>query len=595
MQTETMKRLACFAMFVGIGGAVCADEPAKLVEVRKIWDRAPHNAFTDLIRFGDRWFCVFREGAGHVSPDGASRVITSADGQQWESAALVTSPNADLRDAKISTTPDGQLMLSGAGALHDKSAHTHQSLAWFSGDGHTWSDAYRIGDPDFWLWRVTWHKGQAYGIGYGCGQDKSVRLYSSSDGKSFETLVERLFDVGYPNETSLVFADDTCYCLLRRDAKPHSGLLGVAQPPYTKWEWKDLGARIGGPCMLRLPDGRFVAAVRLYDGATRTSLVWIDPHSGKLTEFLKLPSGGDTSYAGLVLHENLLWVSYYSSHEGRTSIYLAKVQLPEVNSVSLTPALRDRCLDTLRGAIRSTEFWPAMHASEALTLAGAPGEVTAALSDRLPAEQDDQHRCGLARELLRAGDQSKVEVLFDILSDTNSSGRVHAAESLFKVGQSGDAEPLRAALAQTKDVRLQLMAAAALAKADDQEALAFLRKQLQAEDRSSRNLAAFALARVGDASDVEPLSSALEAETDDMARAFLVCALASLGKAHEDLGRGLVSSDPVVRALSAECVGYSRCFEHQAKLIQLLDDPQLDVRVRAAGALIALSLPSAER
>ena len=40
---------------------------------------------------------------------------------------------------------------------------------------------------------------------------------------------------------------------------------------------------------------------------------------------LTLPSGGDTSYAGMVWHNDLLWVSYYSSHEGKTSIYLAKI------------------------------------------------------------------------------------------------------------------------------------------------------------------------------------------------------------------------------------------------------------------------------
>jgi hypothetical protein len=45
-------------------------------------------------------------------------------------------------------------------------------------------------------------------------------------------------------------------------------------------------------------------------------------------ETLRLPSGGDTSYAGLVWHENLLWVSYYASHEGKTAIYLAKVKVP---------------------------------------------------------------------------------------------------------------------------------------------------------------------------------------------------------------------------------------------------------------------------
>jgi len=81
--------------------------------------------------------------------------------------------------------------------------------------------------------------------------------------------------------------------------------------------------------MLRLPDGRIVAAVRLYDGGARTSLAWIDSKAGKLTEFQKLPSGGDCSYAGLAWFEDLLWVSYYSSHEGKTSIYLAKVKLPK--------------------------------------------------------------------------------------------------------------------------------------------------------------------------------------------------------------------------------------------------------------------------
>jgi hypothetical protein len=38
---------------------------AELVSVRKIWDRALHNAFTDLIRFQGHWFCVFREGQAH--------------------------------------------------------------------------------------------------------------------------------------------------------------------------------------------------------------------------------------------------------------------------------------------------------------------------------------------------------------------------------------------------------------------------------------------------------------------------------------------------------------------------------------------------
>ncbi|MET8233218.1 hypothetical protein ABZS77_21380 [Micromonospora sp. NPDC005298] len=42
---------------------------------------------------------------------------------------------------------------------------------------------------------------------------------------------------------------------------------------------------------------------------------------------MTLPSGGDTSYPGLVWHNDLLWVSYYSSHEERTCVYVAEVSL----------------------------------------------------------------------------------------------------------------------------------------------------------------------------------------------------------------------------------------------------------------------------
>ncbi len=301
---------------------------ATLVDYRRIWDAAPHNAFTNLRHHDGQWYCVFREGQGHVSPDGALRVLGSADGEKWESLAKVTSDTADLRDAQITVMPDGRLMLSGAGALHNPVPVKHQSVAYYSEDGRTWSPPTEIGDPNVWLWRITWHKGTAYGIGYSTsGDDRFIRLYKSTDGAHFETLVERLRDTEYSNESALVFLeDDTCYCLLRRDQNGVSGLLGRAEPPYTEWTWKDLGVRIGGPNMIRLPDGRFVAAVRLYDGEVRTGLCWVDTEAGTLTEFLSLPSGGDTSYPGLVWHEDLLWISYYASHEGKTSIYLAKVR-----------------------------------------------------------------------------------------------------------------------------------------------------------------------------------------------------------------------------------------------------------------------------
>lgn len=300
----------------------------RLLQVRKIWDEAPHNAFTDLIRFQDSWYCAFREGQGHVSPDGAIRVIHSADATDWHSAVRLRASTADLRDPKLSLTPDGRLMLVAAGAMHPPSQTRHQTLAWFSPNGTDWSEPVPIGEPNVWLWRIRWNGDQAFGVGYHTGEEHFTRLYRSADGQNFETLVPRFFDHGFPNEAALSFAaNGEAVCLLRRDGSPASAQLGWSSPPYAEWTWKDLGVRLGGPNVATLPNGTLVAGVRLYDGSVRTALGWLDPRWGRFHERLSLPSGGDTSYPGLVWWQGQLWVSYYASHEGKASIYLAQVEV----------------------------------------------------------------------------------------------------------------------------------------------------------------------------------------------------------------------------------------------------------------------------
>jgi hypothetical protein len=81
----------------------------------RIWDEAPHNAFTSLTRFESFFYCTFREGKNHVPKDtsenGKIRIIKSKDGKKWTSAALLKSTEYDLRDPKLSLTPDGKLMI----------------------------------------------------------------------------------------------------------------------------------------------------------------------------------------------------------------------------------------------------------------------------------------------------------------------------------------------------------------------------------------------------------------------------------------------------------------------------------------------------
>src|SRR5436189_3847017 len=92
--------------------------PPEIVSVTKIWDAGKHNAFTDLIRWHDKWYCTFREADAHVGGDGKLRVLESSDGAKWESVALVTEKGIDLRDPKLSITPDDRLMIAAGGSVY---------------------------------------------------------------------------------------------------------------------------------------------------------------------------------------------------------------------------------------------------------------------------------------------------------------------------------------------------------------------------------------------------------------------------------------------------------------------------------------------
>jgi hypothetical protein len=305
-----------------------------LVEVLKIWDKAPHNAFTDLVRFKDEWFCTFREDKNHWSKGAAGkiRVLRSAEGEKWEPTGLI-SGEGDLRDPKLTVTPQNKLMLIYFRRFnpHRWPKQNEQQFAQFSEDGTQWGTPSEIGIPNSWLWRVTWHEGKAHGITqHGLkdrppfGRPRKGLLLVSDNGKEFSTLA----DAADGGEATIRFGSEgSSYCLRRSINERDMGYWGQSKAPYRDWKWTRMNKRIGGPNFIILPDGHMIAAVRLYDGGARTSLCWLDPKAGTLTEALKLPSSGDTSYAGMVWYENMLWISYYSSHEGKTSIYLAKVQL----------------------------------------------------------------------------------------------------------------------------------------------------------------------------------------------------------------------------------------------------------------------------
>jgi hypothetical protein len=317
---------------------------AEIVSVQKIWDHGAHNAFTDLVRWHDRWWCTFRESEDHIGGNGLIRVLTSTDARTWESVATITEAGIDLRDPKFSVMPDGRLMLNLGGSIYEgKTLKGKRSRVSFSADGRTWTAPQAILPDGEWCWRVTWHDGVAYAAAYNAkgpikdaSTEWTMTVYRGTDGLNW-TLVKVLDVPGLPNETTLRFAPDgTMLALVRREAGDKLGWVGHAKAPYTDWTWQPSNHRFGGQNLLLLPDGRWIVGTRDYTGiaagrpdakgGARTIIAELDS-KGRLTPLVTLPSDGDTSYPGLVWYEGKLAVSYYSSHEGKTSIYFAEVKL----------------------------------------------------------------------------------------------------------------------------------------------------------------------------------------------------------------------------------------------------------------------------
>ena len=299
----------------------------QILSVEKIWDRGPHNAFTDLMRFADRWWCTFREAQDHGPSIGTVRVICSDDGRAWESAAVLAEQEVDLRDPKLSIANDGRLMLVAGGSLYAGTEYrTRAPRIAFSDDGYTWTTPQKVLAEDHWLWRVTWHEGTAYSVSK-LGEGSYPRrgfLYSSTDGTDWQWITEFFLpnDTWTASETTLRFMPDgTMIALVRPD------WIGTSTSPYTDWQWTQISEGMGGPNFIRWSDGALWAGARGRhpEGGAAMVLARMTPTSYE--PVLWLPSGGDCSYPGMVEHEGLLWMSYYSSHQGKTSIYLAQIEV----------------------------------------------------------------------------------------------------------------------------------------------------------------------------------------------------------------------------------------------------------------------------
>ncbi|MBQ7192534.1 MAG: exo-alpha-sialidase [Paludibacteraceae bacterium] len=304
--------------------------------VSRIWANDHYCSFTSLVRFRGRYFCTFREAVAHhyqgdAATAGNVRVIVSDNGTDWQPLALFAIEGMDLRDPKLSITPDGRLMLLIGGVLYEgKEYKGSYTKVTFSSDGQTFTELQDgIIDPAVstnreWLWRLTWFGETGYVVSYG----PTFNLLQTTDGIHYD-LVSPLAVTGRPNETTVrLTTDSTMYLMIRREEGDHRGMWGKSRPPYTDWQWTEMDIPLGGPEFVILSDTATVVATRsLY--STEKTMLFKGGLDGHFEEVCILPSGGDdNSYAGMIIEGDELWVSYYSCHEQTmAAIYMARLPM----------------------------------------------------------------------------------------------------------------------------------------------------------------------------------------------------------------------------------------------------------------------------
>ncbi|NLX55126.1 MAG: hypothetical protein GXY58_08435 [Planctomycetaceae bacterium] len=331
---------------------LCGGEPpaVRVTNIRQVFHNGEHNAFTDLVRFGDRFYLTFRSCPdGHmVHPTASIIILSSEDARSWEPVHQFRVAKRDTRDPHFLVFRNRLFVYTGTWysgettiAIKDYDLNQHLGYAAWSDDGRTWHSPVLLeGTFGHYIWRAAVHGDTAYL----CGRRKiEFEMAARGEGPAVESLMlestdgliwrkRAVFQELEGDETAFLFEPDGTVLGIGRRGRDTAQLLRSA-PPYAHWDRLDLGQQVGGPLLTRWGDFYVVGGRKTTaDRGPKTVLHWLIDQ--QLHEFAELPSGGDNSYPGFVaLSPTRALLSWYSSHEqddaGQpiTAIYLADLEM----------------------------------------------------------------------------------------------------------------------------------------------------------------------------------------------------------------------------------------------------------------------------
>ena len=301
----------------------------RLKSVERIWDQAPHSAFTDLLQVGDRLLCAFREGERHALGEaGRIRAIARDPGGAWRSVALLEEP------AWIFATPSSAGCPTGASCFFAAALCTRARPCVAVARGST----YR---------RTPVRDSGPRGRSFSTTPSALRRTGSGASPGSARQATGSCISPSHPSRGAPIWSRPRM-ARVTATSRPSRSATGRRRWRSAKWMaeicWRSCGttgrtgarrwgglplpSRIGvssgslntsvGPTWSDRPPRRDRRGRRFPGGVARTALSHLGLRldgPGPLGPPLVLPSAGDTSYPGMLRSGEDLLVSYYSSHE----------------------------------------------------------------------------------------------------------------------------------------------------------------------------------------------------------------------------------------------------------------------------------------
>ncbi len=339
-----LTRYLTVILILALSVAVRAEEMpnVSVTDVRRITHDEDHNAFTDLTWFRGHIYLTYRTCPdGHNVFDSSSIVVKrSTEGVDWETVATFSVRDRDVRDPHFVVLEDSLYLYTGTwycGSHKPKTRNMNQMLGYgiSTKDGESWSKPFALeGTYGNYVWKAHSWGGRIYlcarrRTGYQEVADYAEhtpivqsRLLASTDGKRFVDYLT--VQTEYGDEFDFINEEDGGITFLARQGGNRSAQLITADSSHQIVNSQSLGRYIGGPILFDFMQWRLVAGRAIKDGKARLIISILS--DGRLHDLLTLPSGGDCSYPGMVtLCPGCVLVSWYSSHEGSTEIYTAKL------------------------------------------------------------------------------------------------------------------------------------------------------------------------------------------------------------------------------------------------------------------------------